>query len=420
MNFKRIKFIKSSFLFFYLTIGLSAQQDVIVQAPDNIKTIVFRSTATNNYTSNIKLGQRLVLKFDDLNDNNTEYSYKITHYDYNWQPSNLLETEYINGYDSDYIRDYESSFNTLQPYTHYTLAIPNKNTQIKLTGNYVISILDENNKVIFARPFIVYANLVNVAVSVHKSRNISSINTKQVVNFSILHDDLLINNPNEEIKVAIYQNNDYHTVIKNLKPQFSRGSQLIYKYDKETSFWGNNEFLWFDNKEIRNPINNIAKTRLDGIYNTYLYVDEMRANKPYTYYPDINGNFVVRTIDEENSATEADYSWIHFYLDAKAYDDSNDIYIYGDFNGRQLTEENRMNYDKTQQLYTGKLLLKQGFYNYLYAVQNNDGTVNQHDIPGSFYQTENNYTVFVYYRPFGSKYDQVIGYGYANSEDLRN
>lgn len=400
--------------------GLYAQQEVIIQEPDHIKTIVFRSIQSNSYTPHIKLGQRLTLQFDDLNDVNAEYSYKITHYDYNWKPSNLQPTEYINGYHSDYIRDYESSFNTLQPYTHYRTSIPNKNTQLKLTGNYVLSILDEDGETVFARPFIVYSNLVTVAVSTHKSRDIADINSKQVVNFSILHDNLLINNPNAEIKVALYQNNDYHTVIKNLKPQFNRGTQLIYKYNKETSFWGNNEFLFFDTKEIRNATNNVARTRLDNIYNTYLYLDEMRAHKPYTYNPDINGNFVVRTIDKENTAIEADYSWVHFYLDAKAYDGNNDIYIYGDFNGRQLTEENKMAYDESQQLYIGKLLLKQGFYNYLYATQTDDGRVNQRDIPGSFYQTENTYTVFVYYRPFGTKYDQVIGFGYANSEKLRN
>lgn len=400
--------------------GLSAQQEVMIQAPDNIKTIVFRSGQANQYAPHIKLGQRLTLEFDDLNDANVEYSYKITHYDYNWEPSDLQPTEYINGYETDYIRDYESSFNTLQPYTHYRLAIPNKNTQLKITGNYLLSVLDDDGEMVFARPFIVYSNLVTVAVSTHKSRDIADINTKQVVNFSILHENLLINNPNNEIKVALYQNNDYHTVIKNLKPQFNRGTQLVYKYNKETSFRGNNEFLFFDTKEIRNATNNIARTRLDGIYNTYLYIDEMRVYKPYTYNPDINGNFVVRTIDNENTAIEADYSWVHFYLDAKAYDDSNDVYIYGDFNGRQITAENKMVYDENQQLYTGKLLLKQGFYNYLYATYTDEGAVNLHDIGGSFYQTENNYTVFVYYRPFGTKYDQVIGYGYANSEDLRN
>ncbi|QCX40247.1 DUF5103 domain-containing protein [Aureibaculum algae] len=404
-----------------ITIGISnAQSDVIVDPPEYIKTIILRSLQTNNYAPIVKLGDPLLLEFDDLSDSQAEYTYKIEHYDYDWKVSKMIATEYISGYDNDWIREFENSFNTLQPYTYYKLILPNDKTQIKKTGNYLISILDSDKEILFTRPFIVYQTLVDVGVSVHKSRDIATINSKQNVEFSINHPDLLINNPSQEIKVVVYQNNDWNTAIKNIKPQFYRGTQLLYKYSDKVSFWAGNEYLFFDSKEIRNATNNIAKSRLDGLFHTYLYTDEMRKNRPYTFYPDVNGNFVVRTIDSDVSATEADYSYVHFTLQAYTDLGEDDIYVYGDFNDWQLTKENKMSYNERLKLYDCTMLLKQGFYNYTYVTANNKGIISNDAVEGSFYQTENDYSVLVYYKPIGSRYDQVIGYGKANSENLRN
>jgi len=416
------KYSRIYFLLLFVFIGflVKAQSSVIINPPDHIKSIVLRSQQTNNYTPIIRLGQRFTLEFDDLKASQEEYTYKIEHYDYNWQPSNLATTEYINGFASDWIRNFEDSFNTFQGYTYYKLQIPNDNTRIKLTGNYVITIVNEDDEVIFARPFIVYASKVTVGVSTQKSRHIATLNSKQNIQFTINHPDLLINNPAQEIKVAVYQNNDWNTVLKDIKPQFYRGTQLLYKYVNDLSFWAGNEFLFFDTKQIRSATNNIARVDLNEIFDTYLYLDEERLHKTYTLYPDINGNFVVRTLDGDETSTEADYTWVHFALEAFENIEKNAIYIYGNFNGWQLTEENKMFYDEASKRYTGKLLLKQGFYNYLYVTATKDGVINNHAIEGSFYQTENEYSVIVYYRPIGSRYDQVIGYGQANSENLRN
>jgi hypothetical protein len=411
-----------SLLFFSVLIVFTgnSQNNVIQNPPDKIKSIVLRSKLTNNYTPIIRLGEGFTLEFDDLSYDQQEYSYKIEHYDYNWQPSGLISTEYINGYASDYIRDFENSFNTLQPYTYYKLEIPNDNTQIKLSGNYVISVLNNYDEVLFSRPFIVYDSQVDVGVSVHRSRDIASLNSKHSLQFTINHPNLQINNPSQEIKVAIYQNNDWNTVIKELKPQFYRASQLIYKYIDIISFWAGNEFLFFDTKQIRIANNNIARVTLNDIFDTYLYLDEERLHRPYTLYPDINGNFVIRSVDGGETSTEADYTWVHFSLETFENIGQDNIYVYGNFNGWQLTEENKMSFDERLKIYTCKLLLKQGFYNYLYVTANSEGKINNRAIEGSFFQTENDYTVLVYFRPFGSRYDQVIGYGNANSENLRN
>ncbi len=408
------------FLLFFAKTIVSAQNSVIVEPPEFIKSIVLRPQLTNNYVPIIKLGQRFSLEFDDLNATQEQYTYKIEHYDYNWKPSGLATTEYINGFSSDWIRNFEDSFNTFQAYTHYNLQLPNDNTRIKISGNYVITILNEDDELVFARPFIIYTPRVTVGVSVHRSRDIATLNSKHTVQFTINYPNLQINNPAQEIKAAVYQNSDWNTVIKDIKPQFYRGTQLLYKYVDKISYWAGNEFLFFDTKQIRTATNNVARVDLNDIFDTYLYLDEERKHKPYTLYPDINGNFVIRAIDVDEAATEADYTWVHFALESFEELGDDDIYIYGNFNGWQLTEENKMTYDDTSKLYTGKLLLKQGFYNYMYITATKKGTINNHAIEGSFYQTENDYSVLVYYKPFGSRYDQVIGYGTANSENLRN
>jgi type 9 secretion system plug protein len=397
-----------------------AQYSDIILPPLHIKSIVLRSNKPDTYTPIIKLGEKLSLSFDDINGDEKFYSYKIEHYDYNWIKSNLVSTDYMTGFATDRIRDFENSFNTLQYYTHYELTIPNQNNRIKISGNYIISILDDNNTIVFSRRFIVYQPRVNVGVTVHRNTNVEFINEKQSVQFVINHQNLLLNNPNQEIKVDIYQNGDWNSVIKNIKPKYIRGSQLLYNYVDGISFWAGNEYLYFETKEIRNATNNIYKTKLENIFNTYLYTDEARNTKPYLYNPDINGNFVLRTIDTEDITLEGDYSFVHFGLNYSENFNNDDIYIYGAFNDWQLTEENKLTFNNKTNLYEAKLLLKQGFYNYTYVTVNKDLQINTHAIEGSYYQTENEYTVIVYFRRYGELYDQVIGFGSASSIKLEN
>lgn len=411
-------------LLFYVAIltslHLSAQNSITVLPPVNIKSIVLKPIGPNNYRPIIKLGEVLELTFDDLNAQETIYTYKIEHYDYNWQRSNLSSTEFMTGFETDRIRVFENSFNTIQGYTHYQLKIPNQNNRIKISGNYMISILDGYQNVVFSRRFIIYQPRVTVGVTAHRSTDIATINEKQSVQFIINHQNLLLNNPNQEIKVAIYQNNDWNSAIYNIKPRYVRGTQLMYNYVDNIAYWANNEFLYFDTKEIRNATNNVAKTRLDNIFNTYLFYDEARGKLPYTFYPDVNGNFVLRTIDTDDVSLEGDYSLVHFALEYNDNFENNDIYIYGAFNDWAITETNKLKFNKKTNFYEAAILFKQGFYNYTYVSVNTNNLINTHKVEGSYFQTENNYTVIVYYRKFGERYDQVIGIGNATSERLNN
>ena len=219
---------------------------------ENIKTVILKPNATNSYAPIVRLGESIQLIFDYLNADEHDYTYKIEHCDYNWNSSNLSDSEFVDGYAEERIRDYENSFNTLQPYTNYNVTIPNENTKLKISGNYKIYVLNDDEEVAFERKFVVYESDVTVGVTIYKSRDISTIETNQSVEFIINHPSLRINNPKEEILPVVIQNNNWQTAIEGLKPQFYRGTQLLYKYNKETSFLAGNEFMYLDTKFIRN------------------------------------------------------------------------------------------------------------------------------------------------------------------------
>jgi hypothetical protein len=398
-----------------------SQESADIIEPEHIKTVTLRSTNSNKYAPIISLGESFLISFDDLEADQKDYFYKIEHFNFEWEPSGISDREFIAGYDQDRIRYFENSFNTLQFFTHYKVSFPNKNTKIIISGNYKISILNDDDEILFTRRFIVYEPKVNVGVSVHRSRDVSESDTKQTVQFIINHPNLLINNPKQEIKTVLLQNNDWNTAITDLEPQYYRGTQMLYKYIDRTTFWAGNEFHNFDSKSVRNSTLTIARVESGPeLYHTILYTNEERIDRPYTLYPDINGNYVIRNIRGEDDAIDSDYTWVFFTLESLEDLEGKRIYVNGSFNNWRFDSSNEMIYNKNIGLYETKLLLKQGFYNYQYITINQSDVISNHDIDGSFYQTENEYSVLVYYKKFGSRYDSIIGYGKGNSENIQN
>lgn len=377
----------------------------------NIKTIQLRPHGENNFSAIVPLGTVLNLSFDDLDADSKTYQYKVELMNFDWKPTNLALSQYINGFEQNEILEYENSFNTLQSYTHYSVDIPNENTRITQSGNYLISVLNEDDEIVFSRRAIFYEDKTTVGVAVYRSRNTQTLNKQQTVQFTVNHPNLNINNPNQEIKVTLLQNDNWNTTITNLEPNFFKPNQLVYNYTLKTNFWGGNEFLHFDNKAIQNTSVTVAKTERKDVFHNYLHLQEERANKPYTYNPDINGQFVVRTINNSNSKIEADYAKVHFYLEAFEPYQNKEVYIYGAFNNFKLLPENKMKYNKKAGLYESTILLKQGFYNYSFATKNDYGKIDLTEVDGSFFETENNYTVIVYYKPFGGLFYKAIGVG---------
>src|SRR5690606_7212712 len=161
------------------------------------------------------------------------------------------------------------------------------------TGNYIISIWNDNDDMVFSRKFMVYEEAVNVGVSIKRSRDVKFIEEKQSVDIVIANNSFNFNNPMETVKTLVIQNNNLNTAIDDLKPQYILGNELTYKYISESSFWAGNEYLHFENKDVRAANVGVQFMDLKEIYHNYLFVNNSRANRPYTYNPDINGNFVI-------------------------------------------------------------------------------------------------------------------------------
>jgi hypothetical protein len=418
------KFLFQNFLLFFIFTFATAQEvQTEVIPPYNIKTVSFVQNG-NNVVPIFELGSTFELQFDDLFGNEANYYFDITHCDYNWKPTDIPKTDFIRGFDNQRITDYVNSFNTLQVYSHYRLAFPNQfTTQLRLSGNYILKILNEDKEVVFSRKFILYEEHSTVAAQVKRSRNLSNINYMQNLEFTILSNDIAFQTPLQNVRVVLLQNGDFNTAIKNIPPQYTIGNQLVYKYGQETLFWGGNEFLYFENKDIRAANNNVGKVGSNNdIYNSYLYTNAARANQIYTNYEDVNGNFVVKNINGSNNEIEADYAWVYFTLSAPTFRSNNkDIYVTGMFNNYSLSAENKMDYNQDKGVFEKAIMIKQGFTNFQYKIADKKGIVDyENAIDGNFYQTENEYTILVYYKQSSDRYERVIGKGNANSINITN
>jgi len=377
----------------------------------NIKSIQLRPLQENNFSAIVPLGTPLEISFDDLDADSKDYQYKIEHMTHDWKSSRLSSSQFIDGFDQNTIVNVSNSFNTLQNYTHYSVRIPNINTVITKSGNYLLSILNTDDDVIFTRRFVLYEPSTTVGVTVERSRDSRTLNTQQTIEFIINHPKIKINNPAQEVHVVILKNNNWEEKITNLQPTFFRPNQLSYTYTNKTNFWGGNEYLNFDNKYLRNNSFNIVKIVKKDIFHHYLYPFEFNPFRKYSYNPDINGQFVIRTLEAKDSKTEADYAMIHFTLSVEEAFSDKEVYVYGAFNDFKITDENKMYFDLEERAYKANILLKQGFYNYTFATKETNGNSNTNDVNGSFYETENEYTVIVYYKPFGSFFERVVGVG---------
>ena len=416
-----INYFKISIFALFISVACLAQAEKEVLPPYNIKTVSFVQNGENMIPI-FRLGDPFQLQFDDLFGNEANYYYRFVHCNYDWTPSDLTRNEYLRGFDDQRIQDYTNSFNTLQLYSHYKVQFPNKFTQLSVSGNYIIKILNEDREVIFSRKFIVYEDLVSVPMQVKTARNIKDLNHKHNIDFSIKSNTILFQSPLKNVKVLLLQNGVLSTGITNIKPMYTIGNDLIYKYDSETQFWAGNEYLNFENKDIRAANNLVGFVDSSGgVYNSHLYTNTARAKLQYTYFPDINGNFVVKNLNRDNNEIEADYAWVFFSLSASAYYGKNDIYVNGMFNNYALTPEYKMDYNEAKATYEKAIMIKQGFTNFKYVIADKSGKIDEENaIDGNFYQTENNYFAIVYYKENNARYDRVIGKGIATSTNIIN
>lgn len=378
----------------------------------NIQSVQLFNPYTNDETPVFKMNQQFVLSFDDLTNSSQIYRYTIKHYDRNWEDDNLFFTEIANGSMNGLIDQFQYSFNTLQPYTHYTLKFPNDKMQPKISGNFEIIVYkDSADKPLFKRRFSLVEDLVTVFVNMERIADAKRPDINQRVEVKAVTKGADLASNVNSMTLTVQQNNNRAMSISNLRPSSTLGNQILYQ-QLNLAFPGNNEFYYFDNKNLNMAADMVREAGLiDGIPNTFLHsVWAYPLN--YQYQPDVNGAWYYRRNDlglERNAEREADYSWVHFSIDSEPTD--KELYVLGGFNDFKADKLSQMTYDTATKKYVAKIFLKQGFYNYILATKEANGKLNYGEINGNFWQTENLYQAFLYYKPFGRNFDGLIGYG---------
>ncbi len=395
---------------------VQAQSIKEVVPPSYIRSVSFNQNA-ESLMPFFRLGSTFNLEFDDLTAEESDYYYQVQHCDRNWQPSNIAKAEYLYGIDDIRISQVKNSINTLQPYSHYRLTFPNSNSRLLLSGNYVISILNSDREVVFSRRLVLYEEQVSIGVEGKRLRDLDKQREKQRVEVSYDFGQQNFVNPKENFHLVLFQNGRFDNRIENIKPQFTLGTTFQYQWE-ELQFWGGNEYLFFDNSDIRQTNNNVAQiTSQGGIFNIHLFPFVPRDY--YTYFQDVNGVFYPRNQMREDWSIESDYAWVYFSLKADEEIQS-PVYVVGMFNNYNISEENYMQYNPTKKVYEVAILLKQGFTNYRFVRVKNHKIDDQNAIDGNFFETENNYKALLYYRGNVDRYDRIVGFGETNSINITN
>lgn len=363
-------------------------------------------------------GDILKLSFDDLDADYKVWQYTFIHCNADWTPTDLWQNEYLNGYTDDYIHDYKNSFNTLQPYTNYSVTIPNQNISFRIPGNYILKVYPEGepDNPIFTRKIFVLDERVTVKADVTLATSIDHRYTHQEVNFSILNPVYTIDEPYSQLKVVILQNFRWDNAIYNLKPLNLRAGEIDYNYlDGTLSFEGGNEFRYVDLINLNISTERIRSSEIrNNRYIVDLLFDPARTFKPYITYQDINGRFLIRSESREDPSYEGEYAWVNFFVPYEVPFPGGTLFVTGHFNN-WLTDKSmspelgRMEYNYARQGYEARVLLKQGYYDYMYAfVDNKSGKIDFSQIEGNHSETGNQYTILVYNREQGYRYDRLI------------
>jgi hypothetical protein len=366
---------------------------------------------------------KLVFTFDDLSDAVKDYYYSIIHCDADWNESYIQQEEYLEGFTENPVDDYGMSFNTAFDYVNYRIELPNANVKVKYSGNYALVVYeagDKENRVLTKR-FQVYENAVGIDGTVKRAAQDAFKGSNHQVEFKVYHPNVAILNPRDEVKVVIMQNYRWDNAIRNLKPLYVRDKMLDYSYTRENIFPAGNEFRYFDNRTNRMNGENVIATDFHRPYfHKTLVPDEVRSNKKFFAYAEMNGKYAIESQDQEVQApeTECDYTFVHFTLPMDAPLLGGSVNVFGALSNWNANKSNEMTYNFETGAYELSMLLKQGYYNYQYVYVAQGSTTADHtNIEGSFWEAENDYQIFVYYRDLAGRYDRLVGYRLLNSKE---
>jgi hypothetical protein len=408
---------RNFFLVFLLILGVNTLYAQFIyenrEYSPLIKTVILQKSGGNLSEPVIYLNrnQRLVLEFDELSEQTNRYEYTIVHCESDWSESKIEQNQYIEGFETQRIENYQNSFNTIQRYVHYSQVIPSNGMNITKSGNYIIKVFEEGNpdKVILTRRFFCVEDIANIEIEATQSKNAAFLRTKQEVNVKVSRKDgSFFSNPETFMKVYVQQNGREDNK-QLLKLRGMLANKIDYSFDNSNLFDGGNEFRSFDFTSLRAKTQYIANFGFENNENqVYLRMEKNKSQLPYDNESGINGKYYIRNDRQENYATESDYAWVHFFLNENLSLEGS-YYVVGDLTNWRFDAQNRMTYDDKNK-YQLALYLKQGYYNYQILFKNsNDKQASTANIEGNHSETNNKYTVYVYYKNFGDDYEGLVG-----------
>lgn len=366
---------------------------------------------------NLGGGNHLEIGFDEFSHEYHRYIYKVEHCNADWSPSTeIFESDYMNGFNGEPIEDYEKSFNTTVLYTHYSLRIPNENISLKLSGNYKLTVYnDEGDEPVpvLTACFSLVEPGVGIGATVSTNTDIDFNKSHQQVDFSVNYGLVKVIDPHRELKNVVMQNRRWDNCVVNPKPNIQAANKIEFTHNRQLIFPAGNEYHKFEILDVHIPTLNVDRMEwFDPYYHATLYPNQTARN--YLYDEDQNGAFIIRNSDDEDVATTCDYVFTHFTLKSPQLP-GGEVYLNGEWTYNRFIPEYRMTYNRETQAYEATALLKQGYYNYNYLfVPDGETQGNSGRTDGNFYETENEYIILVYHRPNGGRYDKLVGYRRMN------
>lgn len=363
----------------------------------------------------IRLGtnDRILVKFDEIGEDNSYLEYRLIHCDADWQPSRLIESEYLEGFNSVRIEDYAYSTATFVHYVNYLIAFPNEDLQIKHSGNYLLQVYDPERpeETLLQTRFQVTENIARIEGNVTSRTDMGHNTYWQQLAFEIDCQGIGEFNPYQDIIVYVTQNDREATKRRIMTPLRVSGDKIIYEHLSDLVFGASNEYRRFESVSNSFPGMRVDSLRYMGSnYHVWLKVDEPRQSASYSYDQTQHGRFLVREYNSTDSDIGADYITVHFLLECPELP-SYDIYLDGEFTHDRMDKENQLTYDHRVGGYVAEVPLKQGAYNYQYVTRSRQtGEISTSTIEGDKYETLNEYGIAVYFRPPGARADRLISY----------
>ncbi|MDR1332414.1 MAG: DUF5103 domain-containing protein [Tannerella sp.] len=364
-------------------------------------------------------GNMLEVSFDVLNHVQGRFAFSIIHCNADWTKSVLTPLEYMDGFQGMPVDDYAQAMTTTTHYTNFRLSLPNDYVRFKVSGNYVLQVYHEDapDRVIFTARFFVYESLVGILSAVRGNTDISFNRAHQQLSFRIDCRNMPVAYPQTDLKINVYQNSRTDNAVTHLQPSLVLDRRLEYDHIPALIFEGGNEYRRIE--FLTHRYNGLGIDRI-RYFNPYYHADVIRdgsrAGQSYLYDEDQNGRFFINCSQCDEPDTEADYYIVHFAYDSEQIPGGN-LYLLGDFVQNRFDANSLMEYNPQTQQYEKALLMKQGYYNYQYVFVpegETKGTVQPAE--GSYFQTENEYTIAVYYRPAGARFDRLTGISTVKSK----